>query len=367
MNSALELNKEQILQIFVNNFNLPIIETPLGQGVRMTSRDAFIFCNVTGSGYLNSLVFPFTPKGLMKLFYNAFDYKFVTGIFDKTSLRYTPLYLSIAYPFLFDSEYKTVVPVEFDSEIELQTFLKSKKKMLEKQSDYIVMRIEKSKQGNGLESFMEYLAGEYFKRNGFIVENQIPLAHSIGSPDFGGYELPGISAAIKEFLPNGFHIIELSMLRLFKDKPEYDSKRNYPNQLIVGEAKTSTTQMDTQLKKYLNTGLFDWGFEIHPFKQEATDNDRGMFTLDGDMKIKFIPPAKPYKIPAGIKVLPKKIYHQWLENYMKFYLIANMTNDEFACFYSAETGQNIGSQEDLADFVIGLSPQSILNHLKSFI
>ena len=35
---------------------------------------------------------------------------------------------------------------------------------------------------------MEYLTCETFKKYGYVVENQIPLAHSIGSPDFGGYK-----------------------------------------------------------------------------------------------------------------------------------------------------------------------------------
>jgi hypothetical protein len=35
----------------------------------MPAKDAFLFCNVTGAGYLDDFVFQFSPKGLMKLFY----------------------------------------------------------------------------------------------------------------------------------------------------------------------------------------------------------------------------------------------------------------------------------------------------------
>ena len=166
MSRSLELSKEEILEVFRKNFNYPIIDTPIGKGVKMPARDAFLFCNVTGAGYLDNFVYPFTPKGLMKLFYNAFDYNFVTGVFEKTTLKNTPYILSKAKPFIFDSTCKVVVPVEFNSELELQDFLEEKFGELSKPTDYIVMRVEMRKNGHGLESFMEYLAGEHFKQKG---------------------------------------------------------------------------------------------------------------------------------------------------------------------------------------------------------
>jgi hypothetical protein len=331
----------------------------------MPAREAFIFCNVTGAGYLDIFVFPFSPKGLMKLFYNAFDFKFVSGVFEKTSLRYTPLLLSKAKPFLFDTEYKYIVPVEFNSEIELQSSLESVFDKLEKPTDYIIMRIEKSKKGNGLESFMEYLAGEYFKTRGFIVENQMPLAHSIGSPDFGGYDLSSIQQATNKYLPNGFHIIELAMIRLNGQIQKYESKSNFSDNLIVGEAKTSTREMNKQLRKYLDTGLFDWGFEIHPNKETATSNDRGMFTLGDNFKIKFIPAANQYEYSKGTTQLSKKEYVAWLENYMKFYLIANLTNDELNDFYKAKTKQKIDNQYSLVEFAQSISAPEIVTYIEN--
>lgn len=351
--------------MFKANFPFPLIDTPLGTAVKMPSREAFVFCNVTGSGYLDNFVMPFTPKGLMKLFYNAFDFKFVTGVFEKTSLRYTPLLLSKAKSFLFDSEYKYIVPIEFYSEVELQNVLEDAFNKLEKSTNYIVMRIEKRKKGNGLESFMEYLAGEYFKRHGFIVENQVPLAHSIGSPDFSGYDLSNIHTATRKYLPYGFHIIELAMLRLNNQSLSYENADYYPENLIVGEAKTSTTIMDKQLRKYLDTGLYDWGFEMHPHKKEATNNDRGMFTLYDDFKIRFTAPAQQYEFSEDTTQLSKNEYVIWLENYMKFYLIANFTNDELDAFYQQKTGESIGDQYNLVEFVKGISAKEIISQIEN--
>lgn len=94
----MELNKNEILQIFNRNFSFEIIETALGTAIKMPSRTAFIFSVVTGVGYFDNPVYPFTPKGLMKLFYNAFDYKFVTGIFENTCLKNTPYILEYTTP-----------------------------------------------------------------------------------------------------------------------------------------------------------------------------------------------------------------------------------------------------------------------------
>ena len=119
-----ELSKQDIINVFKANFPFPLIDTLLGTAVKMPAREAFVFCNVTGAGYLDNFVMPFTPKGLMKLAYNAFDFKFVTGIFEKTSLRYTPLLLSKAKPFLFDSQYKYIVPMEFNSECRIAKYFR---------------------------------------------------------------------------------------------------------------------------------------------------------------------------------------------------------------------------------------------------
>ena len=100
---------------------------------------------------------------MLKLFYNAFDYKFVTGIF-RISLKI--LIFSQKQTFLFNTDFKFVVPIEFNSEIELQQFLETQFEDLENPTDYLILRIEKSKNGNGMESFMEYLASEYFVRQG---------------------------------------------------------------------------------------------------------------------------------------------------------------------------------------------------------
>jgi hypothetical protein len=357
----MEISKDVYLKVFQNNFNYEIVDTALGTAVKMPCFDAFIYNCVTGAGYLENPIYPFTPKGLLKLFYNAFDYKFVTGIFDNTTLKNTPFILSLAKKYLFQED-KYIVPFEFVYESELTDYLQSKYSSVDKPENYIIQRIEARKGGKGMEPFLEYIAAEYFKNNGYIVENQIPLAHSVGSPDFGAYGLENIINSLSShgFLPGiGFHIIELAMVRLYH---RFGTKNIFShNNLIVGEAKSNTTSMSKQLEKYLNTGLFDVGFEIHPSKAKPGADYFGLVTLDSSYKITVIPPNSKY-IPQ--KILSKPKYIAWLTNYMKFYLLANFTNDELNQFYFETKGRHISSQSDIVDFVTSMDMDTILNKVK---
>lgn len=354
----MELYKKHVIEIFKCNFSYNIVDTDLGEAVEMPSRDAFLFSATTGARYFENPVYPFTPKGLLKLFYNAFDYNFVTGIFENHSLKNTPYALSKAKPYLFDDKPKYVVPIEFDSDAKLYNLLEKIFNRLKMPEQYLIMRIETNKLGNGMEPFMEYLAAEYFKSKGYIVENQIPLAHSLGSPDFGGYALEDTFKVLNSLkvLSNGFHILELSMLRLYLNNRILENTNH--NKLIVGEAKTGTKIMTKQLEKYLKTGLFDYGIEIHPNKQGPDKGSFGLFTIDDHCKLRFIKPQATYESNS---IYSKSDYLNWLNNYMKFYVLANLTNDEFISYFAAETGRAISSKEDISSFVVN---KTMGDHLK---
>lgn len=362
MFNYMEIYTKDFFNIFRANFKFEIVETALGMAVKMPAKEAFIYSSITGAGYFENPIYPFTPKGLLKLFYNAFNYKFVSGIFDNGVLKNTPYILSQAKDYLFGED-KYVVPIEFDSEKDLVAYLKEKFTEIKNPRQYIIQRIETSKQGNGMEPLMEYLAAEYFKNLGFIVENQVPLAHSLGSPDFAGYGLINTIQKINKsgFLSSrGFHIIELALIRNFKDFRE-DTTEIKDSELLVGEAKTGTSQMSKQLEKYLETGLFDKGFEIHPSKSSPAENYFGLITFDKNFKITVSPPKDRY---ISKNPLSKENYIQWLENYIKFYLIANFTNDELKEFYLNKTGSSLNKESDLVDFVLSIDIEKILIKIK---
>ena len=352
----MEINAKEFIKIMSKNFGYKITDTSIGQGIIVDPFNAFIYSTVTGAGYLDDPLYQFTPKGLMKLFYNALDYKFVTGIFDNTTLKNTPYIIAQSKKYLFEGN-KIIIPVEFDSEMQLQKKLKKFLVDLKKPStNYIIQRIEKSKKGNGMEPFMEYLACEVMRKEDYIVENQIPLSHSAGSPDFGGYKL-------KNSPPyNKIHLIELSLMRLGWDiKASSQNKNQY---FIVGEAKTSTTQMKTQIEKYIKTNFFNECYEIHPSKSLPTEKGFGLITIDKDSKIKII--RKQNKEIFFDKEKQEE-YASWLLNYLKYYLIANLTNDEFIEFYNERKKEKISGIKDIIDFINGLTYEDILTKIKEFL
>lgn len=355
----MDIDCQSILNILNKNFDFQIVDTVLGKAVEMNCYDAFIFSNVTGAGYLDSTCFPFTPKGCMKILFGAYSNKFVTGIFDNLSLKYTPYYLSLRKPFLFSGS-KRIIPIEFFSEKDYFTYLENAEKTLldnnENPTDYLFIRVEMQKKGNGMEPFMEYVTCEYFKRKGYIVENQVPLAPTVGSPDFCGFigsDLPTISSKF-----GGCHIIELSMLRLFNNSLLTSTLNN---RFIVGEAKTSTMKMLSQLMKYWDTGLYDEGFEIHPSKEESTDNKFGMVHIGNDYRIIV---KKPVRFPDSKKIFDKEAYCKWLNTYLKLYLLANLTNDELNQFVYDCSGSNLVSYEQLIEVVNTVSAENIFNVIK---
>jgi hypothetical protein len=356
-----EISKDVYFKVFEQNFDYEIVETEMGKAVKMPPTEAFIYSCITGAGYLENPIYLFTPKGLLKLFYNAFDYKFVTGIFDNATLKNTPFILSQAKKYLFNGD-KYIVPLEFVYESELTDYLRNRYSSIVNPENYIVQRIEARKVGKGMEPFLEYLAAEYFKNKGYIVENQIPLAHSIGSPDFGAYGLGKVISSLSAFgfLPGcGFHIIEWAMIRLYR---RLGHKIFIPrSDLVVGEAKANSMSMSKQLEKYLDTGLFDMGFEIHPSKANPGADYFGLITLDSDLKIKVIPAKAQYQ-PR--QILSKTEYVAWLINYMKFYLVANLTNDELSQFYFEVNLNPLFSQADIVHFVTKLEVDTLLNKIK---
>lgn len=363
----MEIDGKNAIEILNKNFNYEKVNTIFGTAIKMNCYDAFIFSNVTGAGYLDNYVMPFSPKGLLKIFYNAFNYNFVTGIFDNGSLKYSPYNLSVMKPYLF-KKYKYILFVEFDSEEKLRKILKE---MIEKcdaeniaSTDFIVYRIEKSKKGNGMESFMEYLACEYFKVRGYIVENQVPLAATVGSPDFAGYSLCELSKydSVAFFSNLGFHIIELAMIRIFNKENSKDLNLINNNNNIVGEAKTSTKIMASQLQKYLDTGLFKIGFELHPDKNQASNNSFGLLSLKNNV----IKVTYPEIINIYQEKYNQKEYELWLLDYIKFYLISNLTNDELCDFYYKYNDEKM-TMDSLAKFIHTIKIELILNKIEEVI
>lgn len=351
----MNISSKEFIQIMSINFGFEIVSTEFGDAIKMNPKDAFIYSNTTGSGYLDNGYYPYTPKGLTKLFYNAFDYNFVTGIFDNLDLRNTPHYLVQQRQYI-GKDIKLVLPVEYSSEEEFRNIVSKIFEANNQPQNILIQRIDLSKKGFGMEPFMEYLTCKTFESMGYIVENQIPLTHSTGSPDFGGYSAYELMSSLKAY-GGGLNIIELSMIRDFDlsktmHEPIFD-------QIIVGEAKTSTKTVLKQVDKYINTHLFDKAYVINPLETEKIRDDLGLVTIDSNFRI---------ILQEGMSLLKDQSkqdnYKNWLINYIKYYLIANLTNDEFSDWYKSEMGSAISSKTDISNFINALTTEEIFSKLK---
>lgn len=352
----MELNKRTITEIFRKNFNYPIVDTILGTAIKMDALSAFYFANITGAGYLDNPTYPFSPKGVLKILREAFQYNIVTGIFDKHKLYYSPVELLEYKPYLFEGD-KYLILDEGVNEAEFRAHLNNAYDLLQENdivsTDYLFFRIEKWKNGNGMECFLEYLACEIFRRRNYIVENQIPLVHAVGSPDFGGFHL---SKANK-----GFHIVELAMVRITGDESVLSQLEI--DHVIVGEAKTATTIMAGQLEKYLNTTAFLKGYEMHPEKSAPTKNCFGLINIAADYSVTCREPINNYS-GVGDIVFDFDEYMEWYQNNLKFYIIANLTNDELKDFIETRKPRGKYNQAKIIEVIKNTSIEEIIKCVK---
>jgi hypothetical protein len=360
----MDLNSKNILAILNVLIGGEIVKTPLGEGLSINNREAFLFSAITGSAYFENQIFPFTPKGLLKIFYNALDFNFVTGIFDNNSIKNTPYFLTQHRKYL-KSNQKIIVPLEIKSEKDLKFFLDKNYPNQTFDTDILIMRIDLSKKGYGLESFMEYITCKFFSHHGYITENQIPLSHSLGSPDFGGFGLSKIQETLFKFnlLPFGFNVLELSMLRAFPIHNNKIIKNKSSDNLIVGEAKTSTSSMNLQLEKYISSNFFDIGIEIHPSKSNATNPKFGLLSIK-DAELFYSEPSKQENFS---KSKEQDKYKEWLKTYFNCYLIANYSNDELRELGKTKFNNKLESKDDLLSLVKDVNLEDHLIILTEFI
>lgn len=312
----MHITSQNFLKIFQENGCGSITSSLIGNGILMDSYDAFIYSYITEARYLNNPLYGYTPKNNLLLFREALSFNTVSGIFINGILKTSPKILAECedFSYLFSSEKKIIIPIEYAKEIE---FNKQKKEFYNRlisnnldPCNYIIQPINLSKKGFGLEPLMEFLSCYFFKEKGFLVESQIQLFPNIGSPDIGIYK------------PNpwggkGLILIEFAMLFLKKNYNFLDF--NIIDQ-SVGEVKTSTTIMKKQIEKYLTTKIFHKAVEIHPTKNNPSLPEFSLLNIDSNFKLNYI--ESEHLFPTNL--ITKNEYSSWIEKNIKIYLILNL-------------------------------------------
>lgn len=363
----MRLNKENVIRILHKNFGFSKINDPeLGDIIKVNSFDAFIYSSITGHGYLDNTRQPYTPNGLMQIFNQANAYNFVTGMFDRDgNLFHSPLYEAKSRSYLVSGD-KFILPVEYDTNAGLQKKLPEIEKYIIKSErdprDFIICRIKVTTTGFSMEPFMEYVASKYFNMNGYFTETQIPFYYSGGTPDFAAYAIPNIANIVKKhFNFDGLSFIGLASIRAF-GLHKNGTVKNDITEAIVGEVKTASLEALDQIKKYLDKGVFNRAYEIIPHKK-TPETIAGLITLDNNCEIKI------YEATTPAKVISEKQseYLTWLKNYIKYFLIANLTNEELDEFYNQRAGKRTRTIPELLGFINALHIENILDALVKYI
>lgn len=365
----MKIDKKNVINILSKNFGFDVVNHPVaGKAVKVSPLDAYLYSSITGHPYLCNLNGGFSPNGLTQVFNQANSYNFVSGMFDRAGkYKYTPLLLSREYPFITERD-KFIVPLEYEKHSEYESKRKNLYEQLKKEgfepSDFVICTIKKSTSGYGMEPFCEYATSEYFRRRGYLTETQIPFYYKGGTPDFAAYDFPKILSLLRKngLIISGATMIELATFRLFRGKKSKitDSKQT---EAIVGEAKTSSSEALKQIKKYLSRKIFSRAYEIIPHKSKS-EIICGLITFNDEGKIIVYEGKEKPVVDKRIQ----KNYFEWLSNYIKYFLLANLDNAEFNNYYRQRTGNEYPTGVDvLLVFVNTLTNEEVVRAILPFI
>lgn len=350
------ITKEIFFKIFNQNTKLEQLELNNNSLIHFSSYEAFIYATVTGSGYLDNVVMPFTPKGLMKVFQAEDTLNLVTGLWDNYHPYFTPRKIAKVREYVANGD-KYVIPIEFTNELEYKEKLKDLFYKQDYPGQFLIQRIEENKKGKGLEALIEYFACEYFKANGYLVDNQIPLSQAYGSPDW-----VAISTDNSEFgslRKQGFYLFELAMSSLFgKRDTAVNSVRHSLGNSIVGEVKVTASNSTLQLNKYLSTEFFDSGVLCFTDRFIPEKSNASIAFFDEDWKFTF-EPKKQFK-RFDNKSQYEKYLHFMLLN-LKVYLLSSLTDELILGTLSIRNFSEIKSKSDFVSRIGELDIERILD------
>lgn len=348
------ISKKNFLKIFEVNGIGTLQHFPFGDAIALSPREGFIYANITGSVYLDNLVMPFTPKGLMKIFQSQEKMSFVTGLWSEGRPYFTPRNLVAKRNFLHEGV-KYVFPIEFDSEHQFREQMASFFQYQEHPGQFIFQRIESSKEGGGLESVLEYFSCNYFRERGYLVDNQIPLAQKFGSPDW--MAISTLDSRFEDLQGKGFYLFESSLPDSFGMQNHNSlTESSSVKGSIVGEAKVVQFDSSNQLSKYMRTGFFSKGIlsftdNYHP------NSEYGITYFSDEWKFEYIPPANESE------EYNSSSYERFLEfiiTNLKIYMLSKYSNSDILEILSIHSFESISSKQDLLSAIDELSIADIL-------
>jgi len=112
-----------------------------------------------------------------------------------------------------------------------------------------------------------------------------------------------------------------------------------------------------QIKKYIKTGIFERAYEIIPVKKEP--GKFGLFTINQNGEIIISESSQPIKFERE----KQTEYFNWLDVYLKMYIIANLSTSEIKIL----TQQNNLTNNKLLEYTKKVSLEELLINTKKLI
>ena len=329
------IDKQFVLSVLNKTLGFPIVDIPrIGKVAKLSAREAFLYSTLTAHGYLDTSEPEnrfFLKRDYYRVFNQAEEFELQEGLMSISDLSFscTPTINIVDKPYIRGGS-KYILPIEYTKYAsflgqldKVSAYLKGKSGKSPHDFVIVPIRAGQSKVSE-FEAFFEYIISFYFSKLGYFSDTQIPFYYAVGTPDAAIYDIPKLRAALKKngLGQKGYSLIELMTITTFGLDTFVASENSDLVDSAVFEVKT-LQKSAPQIKKYIETGIFNKAFEVIPFKGYGEDY-AGLISFKQDGSMVVIEENSKQRINKD----KQSRYLEWLDIYIKFYLLANLKTEE---------------------------------------
>ena len=316
MYSFSDINKNEvpIIDLLIKHLDLkPDEKFKFGNSYKISAQNAFLISSIVGCNYLINPV-GFSLKGRNEVFIHRTVFQegtfiYSPGLFNRDKSgkivdgNSAPSLLS-KFPNLFAEDKKLIcvnLKTKTRSNVELN-ICNELKKLNRNPEEYIILKL---KEDSGFEPILELLSFCYFKKNGYIFENQAPFFQQNfkyknkvvngGIPDISLFKIPAQNLLYRKFKIHTDTSIPINFIPfikndLFKEEVKESIKPIEKHELILGEAKNSISSKNQAIKQMEKYSFVDLSDNVISFMPDYCNSDEEKFSslyLDkNDIKFK---------------------------------------------------------------------------------
>ncbi|OLS27447.1 MAG: hypothetical protein HeimC2_11100 [Candidatus Heimdallarchaeota archaeon LC_2] len=371
--SLIKIVPNDLIDLLEKNCNFSKhIDPDLGLCVKLSNYEAYRFVMITGYGFISGkrkdgLKF---PRPLFQIYNQIYEYKLQNGLFDIYNFSTNDCTKNIIadYPILTNAKNAYIFPIIYSSLRDFLTKCDILKIKLNQRLSFelfaFIPILKKSKNPANLESFFEYLVSFHYNSLGYITDNQTPFLYAKGTPDLVSFYFPEISDIMNnyKFINNGWHVCDLMNISSYSmRKIGYKSNKiELETDTLLGfEVKTNQKSAKSQIAKYASAELFQELYEIIPVKKTVQSNI-GLISYDQNFSLDIQLPKNSIRYSETNIVR----YKNWFINYMKPYLLTNLTNEiiEKEIFH-----EKINSEVSFMRIIKNLGIAKLLNCIENYL